>query len=39
LVGARLSDVNVALVDQHGVALTSLLGEKFSVVLVLEYDM
>jgi hypothetical protein len=29
----------VALVDQHGVALTSLLGEKFSVVLVLEYDM
>ena len=39
LVGARLSDVNVALVDQHGVALTSLLGEKFSVVIVLEYDM
>jgi hypothetical protein len=38
LVGAWLSDVNVALVDQHGVALTSLLGEKFGVVLVLEYD-
>lgn len=39
LIGARLQDVNVALVDQHGVGLTSLLGEKYSVVLVVEYDM
>ena len=39
LIGARLQDINVALVDQHGVGLTSLLGEKFSVVLVVEYDM
>ena len=30
LIGARLQDVNVALVDQHGVGLSSLLGEKYS---------
>ena len=39
LIGARLQDINVALVDQHGVALNSLQGEKYSVVLVIEYDM
>lgn len=39
LIGARLQDINVSLVDQHGVALNSLQGEKYSVVLVIEYDM
>ena len=38
LIGGRVQDVNVTLVDQHGNGLTSLLGEKFSTVIVLEYD-
>jgi hypothetical protein len=32
LIGARLQDVNVALVDQHGVGLSSLLGEAVRIV-------
>jgi hypothetical protein len=39
LIGARVAEINMALVDQHGAGLESLLGEKFSTVLVVEYDM
>ena len=38
LIGGLVSEVKLMLVDQHGTQIDSLLGEKFSVVLVLESE-
>ena len=38
LINTRLQEVSLALVDQHGARLDSLQGEKYSVVLVVEWE-
>ena len=38
LIGAQVNQVSLALTDQHGTRINDLLGESYSVVLVLEYD-
>ena len=38
LIGGLVSEVKLMLVDQHGTQIDSLLGEKFSVVLVIESE-
>ena len=38
LINTRLQEVSLALVDQHGTRLDSLQGEKYSVVLVVEWE-
>ena len=38
LIGAQVNQVTLALTDQHGTRINDLLGESYSVVLVLEYD-
>jgi hypothetical protein len=38
LIGTSVQTVSLALVDQHGVQLTTLLGEHWSVILVLEVE-
>ena len=38
LIGAQVNQVSLALTDQHGTRIGDLLGESYSVVLVLEYD-
>jgi hypothetical protein len=38
LIGGTLTEVKMMLVDQLGVQIDSLLGEKFSVVLVIESE-
>ena len=38
LIGAQVNQVSLALTDQHGTRIDDLLGESYSVVLVIEYD-
>ena len=38
LVNSQVNEVSLALTDQHGTRINSLLGETYSVVLVIEYD-
>ena len=38
LIGTSVQTLSLALVDQHGAQLTTLLGEHWSVILVLEVE-
>ncbi len=38
LIGGTIDQVKLMLVDQHGLQIDSLLGEKFSCVLVIESE-
>ena len=38
MVNSQVNQVSLALTDQHGTRIDDLLGESYSVVLVIEYD-
>ena len=38
LIGASVQEIKLMLVDQHGAQIDSLLGEKFSAVLIIESE-
>ena len=38
LIGASVQEIKLMLVDQHGTQIDSLLGEKFSAVLIIESE-